>query len=65
MRKDYKVVPIVPIELAEKITTFKNSKAIFLGGIIGVTLTGYWPVALLLVPVSYVVSKIVKKLLGL
>lgn len=65
MRRDYKIVPMIPVELAQKKATLRTSKAIFLGGIIGVTCAGYWPVALLLIPVSFVVNSIVKKVLGL
>lgn len=65
MRKDFEYNQTVPIELAKRIATFKTTKAIFLGGIIGVTCAGYWPVALLLIPVSFIVNKIVKKVLGL
>lgn len=65
MRRDYKIVPMIPVELAQKKATLRTSKAIFLGGIIGIVLTGYWPVALLLIPVSFVVNKVVKKVLEL
>ncbi|MEG1504686.1 MAG: hypothetical protein RSC16_10595 [Enterococcus sp.] len=65
MRKDFEYNQTVSIEFAKKIATFKTTKAIFLGGIIGVTCAGYWPVALLLIPVSFVVNKVVKKVLGL
>lgn len=65
MRRDFEYNQTVPIELAKRIATFKTTKAIFLGGIIGVACAGYWPVALLLIPVSFVVNKVVKKVLEL
>ncbi len=65
MRKDFEYNQTVPIELAKRVATFKTTKAIFTGAMIGVASIGYWPIALLLIPVSFIVNKIVKKVLGL
>ncbi len=65
MRKDFEYVPTVPVELAQKLATYKATKVIFTGAMIGVASIGYWPIALLLIPVSFIVNKIVKKVLGL
>ncbi|MDT2635029.1 hypothetical protein P7D40_09015 [Enterococcus dongliensis] len=65
MRKDFEYVPTVPVELAQKLATYKATKVLFTGAIIGVTTIGYWPIALTLIPVSFIANKIVKKVLGL
>lgn len=65
MRKDFEYVPTVPVELAQKLATYKATKVLFTGAIIGVTTIGYWPIALTLIPVSFIANKMVKKVLGL
>lgn len=65
MRKDFEYVPTVPVELAQKLATYKATKVIFTGAIIGVTTIGYWPIALTLIPVSFIANKIVKRVLEL
>lgn len=65
MRKDFEYVPTVPVELAQKKATYKATKVLFTGAIIGVTTIGYWPIALTLIPVSFIANKMVKKVLGL
>ena len=46
MRKDFEYNQTVPIELAKRVATFKTTKAIFTGAMIGVASIGYWPIAL-------------------